>query len=174
MDTYEKRRSFGDQFLGTVRRIVGPYILESSPPEVDQNQATDLMLMQGRTKSVAVRVRQHKYLERYPHDFTLRSKVRAGPSEVDKIMGGFGDLMFYGWANEQGEGLAAWMLLELNELRRAFMGCDWKSKYDTGTKPNGDGTGLRYFDVRSLPDDVVICRNRSVHQQGKTEAEPVI
>lgn len=162
LETYEQRRSFGDQFLTQVRKIVGPYLLRTSPFHKDVDEATDLVLLRGQTQDVAVRIRQHKYLDRYPNDFTLRAKVR-GPnqSEVKKILGGFGDLMFYGWADSKGKRLADWMLLDLNNFRHAMMGCDWRNEYQTGTKSNGDGTGLRYFNVRSLPDDVVIARKSS-------------
>jgi len=175
VDTYEKRRELGDRHLRKIRAIVGPYLLSKSPFQKDTQEATDLVMLRGRVKDVAVRVRRHKYLQRYPHDFTLRARTYAGrTSEVEKIMQGYADVMFYGWMNADQSDIKAWMILDLNSLRRAFMGCDWQNEYDTGTKPNGDGSKLRYFDVRSLPDDVIVTRQKSEEQRDTQPVEPAM
>jgi hypothetical protein len=175
VNTYEKRRELGDRHLNKVRSIVGYFTTRESPFTKDVQEATDLVILRGRAKDTAVRVRRHKYLKRYPHDFTLRAQTHGGgQSEVEKICRGYADRMFYGWMNEEGDDIKAWMFLDLDAFRYALQGCEWRDKYDTGTKPNGDGSALRYFDVRSLPDDVLIHRDKSEEQMESPPVDPAI
>mgnify|MGYP006438835187 CR=1 FL=1 len=162
MDTYRKRRSWSDQFLETVQRIVGEHLVEPSPAEYDIERASDLTVMRAKPVHIAVRVRRHKYLEKYGGEFTIRSKVLNGhDSELEKVKCGFADMMFYGFAAESGPpDLAQWTLLNLNLFRRQLICNAGRRQLRTGVKTNHDGTALRWFALDSLQSNVIIAQSR--------------
>jgi hypothetical protein len=54
----------------------------------------------ARDMRVAARVRRSGYAQRYPHQFTIRSRVASGAeTELSRIVNGKGDWMFYGHSN---------------------------------------------------------------------------
>lgn len=160
MDTYEKRRSWADQFLPRVREIVGPHLMEASPYTIDTEQATDLVVMRGKAKDVAVRIRRHRYLDEYGDQFTLRARVNGNcKTEVEKILhAGFGDLMFYGFGAKSGPpDLAKWVLIDLDAFRGQCIRSEGRKELCTGlAPPNGDGTRLRWFRIQSLREEALI------------------
>jgi hypothetical protein len=65
---------------------------------------------------VAVRLRRDGYAQRFADQFTIRYHRASGAkTELDKIIEGFGDWMFYGHTDSTG--LSAWMLVDLAVLR---------------------------------------------------------
>jgi len=78
---------------------------------------------------------------------------------MEKVMDGFGDLFFYGFASQCERYIEAWRLVDLHAFRRALMGVNWEEQYCTNVYRNGDGTALRSFDVRSLPRGIVVARS---------------
>ena len=160
MDTYRKRRSWSDQFLETVQRIVGEHLIEPSPTEYDVERASDLTVMRAKPVHVAVRVRRHRYLQKYGDEITIRNKVLNGyDSEFEKMKCGFADMMFYGFAAKNGPPeIAKWALLDLDLFRRQLMSKRGLNRLCTGVKNNRDGTALRWFKIDSLRNDVIIAQ----------------
>ncbi|WP_297754653.1 hypothetical protein [uncultured Shimia sp.] len=157
---YDINRRWSDQFIPDIKRIVGSHLLEAAPDPLDMKQATDLLMLDARDMRIAARVRRPGYAERYPHQFTIRSRVPSGAeTELSKIVNGKGDWMFYGHASARQDGVEKWFLLDLNAFRAALIrqgpqGLHW------GNKRNPDGTVFTWFDVRSFPSDpplVVAC-----------------
>ena len=152
---YALNRSWSDQFLPDIRRIVGAHLLQVAPDQVDWHEATDLMMLDARDTRVAARVRRPGYAERFPNQFTVRAESRfGGETELAKIVNGKGDWMFYGHALPSGHGLASWCLLDLKAfraglIRQAQNGYPIRS----GNKRNADGTAFKWFDIRSFPKE---------------------
>ena len=145
--SYVTNREFGDGFLASVRDIVGPLLLEPAPVEMDVGEATDLVVLRARDMRIGCRVRRGGYCEKYPHDFTLRSRVKSGTrTERDKIIDGWGDWLFYGHA-DAGD-IGNWMIVDLHAFRAAFIR-GWPVK--CGERANGDGTHFYFYDVTTFP-----------------------
>jgi hypothetical protein len=150
------------RFLPTIRRLVGPWLLEPAPLDLDMAEATDLVMLGARDLRIGCRVRRRKddagriYAERFPWDFTLRSKRDTGATtELEKITNGWGDLLFYGHeASEQSNDIERWFLINLASWRSHLM----RRTVLWGTDiPNGDGTYFRKWDVRDFTGPPPIC-----------------
>src|SRR3990167_1319494 len=148
---YSENREWSDQFIPIVKQIVGPYLLEPAPFELDVNEATDLLVFRARDMRIAARVRRPEFVDKFPWQFTIRSRVASGAkTEFAKIIEGWGDWFFYGFAYEGDGGIQRWMIVDLHAFRAALIqrkrGCPRHDEV-----PNGDGTCFHWFDVLSFP-----------------------
>jgi len=120
-----------------------------APELEDTTEATDLFVLKARDMRVACRVRRPGYVERYPDQFTIRSRLDSGAkTELAKITEGFGDWLFYGHS-DGGTGLVSWMIVDLDAWRAHMIRRD--SGIKRGETPNGDGTYFAWFNVTSFP-----------------------
>lgn len=146
---YKEQRRWSDHFIPQIKRIVGPQLMSVTPDEIDCSQATDLYIFTARDMRIAARVRRNEYLK-WKYQFTIRSKLDSGvPTELSKIVNGWGDWMFYAFSDEAEKQFALWWLIDLHALRAALIRDRGSLKY--GDKPNGDGTHFKWFDLRSFP-----------------------
>jgi hypothetical protein len=147
--SYEQDRSWSDQFIPCMKRIIGPRLLEPSSVEVDTKQAADLVVFRARDVTIACRVRRHGYADRYPFEFTVRSARDSGArTELEKLTDGWGDWMFYGHAAASGPTITRWWLLDLSAWRSALIRD--RDRIVMHKQSNGDGTHFVAFDVRSF------------------------
>lgn len=144
-----------------VKQACAPYVIHEAPAEEDIKRNTDLALYPSR---ISVRIRRYAdmFKKNYANEFTIRSNRPSGAeTELSKIISGWGDYTFYGFANADCTGLAAWMLGDLNVFRRWFM---YQMAKNNGAlpgieQPNPDGSSLfRVFTISELPDNFVIAR----------------
>lgn len=150
---YDTDRRWSDAFIPAIKKIVGPLLLEESSFEVDTQQAADLVILNARDKTIACRVRRAGYADRYGHEFTIRAKRDSGAkTELEKIIDGFGDWMFYGHADPDGMNVSRWVVINLAGLRAAIIRKQALAKKQS----NGDGTHFVAFDVRELPTSCLI------------------
>lgn len=156
---YAEDREWSDSLIPTIKQIVGPLLLEESSFDVDTKQATDLILMRARDMMIAARVRRFGYAERYPWEFTIRSHRDNGTkTELQKIVEGFGDWMFYGHAGIMPGEIDRWFVIDLAKFRAGLIrnpstdgrGIWW------GEKSNNDGTHFCWFDVQKFPANILI------------------
>ncbi|MEL7178511.1 MAG: hypothetical protein AAFN63_01655 [Pseudomonadota bacterium] len=155
MKDYATNRTWSDQFLPEVKRQIGAHLLKVAPDDIDRREATDLMMLDARDTRVAVRIRRPGYHQRYPHQFTIRSKVPSGAqTELSKVVNGHGDWMFYGHASADGQTLDSWQLLDLKAFRAALIR-HVQNGYPIvhGDQENWDGSAFKWFDVRSFPSE---------------------
>ena len=163
MNFYNANRSWSDQFLPDIKRIVGRHLLEVSPDPLDWHHATDLLMLDARDMRIAARVRRPGYAEAYPHQFTIRSKLPSGAqTELAKIISGKGDWLFYGHADASQTAIESWQLIDLRAfraglIRKGAQGLRW------GNKRNADGTTFTWFDARSFPSEppLVVAQSQS-------------
>lgn len=147
---YERDRAWSDRFIPAMKQIIGPHLLEPAPNEWDIGKATDLVVLQARNMCIAARVRRTGYANRYPYEFTIRSRRDTGArTELEKIVDGWGDWLFYGHADALERGFDRWWLVDLRSLRAALIRD--KGDIDCEEKPNFDGTHFVAFDLRSFP-----------------------
>lgn len=113
---------------------------------LDTNEATDMLAESG--WQIAIRSRSYgKYFKKFGNQFTLRARRLNGTeTELSKIRRGFGDFLFYGFA--EGVEHRYFYIIDLNVFRRALsqLGVD---AFSNGEIPNTDGeTFFRAFDIR--------------------------
>lgn len=153
MSGYVQDRQWSDRFIPHIKCIVGPRLMAESSFDVDTKQATDLIILRARNMMVAARVRRPGYFSRYPHEFTIRSDRDSGAeTELQKVVNGFGDWMFYGHADETERHIAHWHLIDLHAWRAHMIrdGQREKRQLVHGKKSNGDGTHFQWFDIASF------------------------
>lgn len=106
-----------DVYIPEVKRILGEYLIFEGTTQQDQQENTDLIVLTASQIRIGVRVRGPGYFERYGNEFTIRC-ARPGRTrtELDKIIDGWGDYLFYGHGD--GSKLVAWGIGRLESLRR--------------------------------------------------------
>lgn len=156
---WQQDKAWSDKFLPLIRQIVGPLLLVPAPLELDQREAADLMVLRAAGMTIACHVRHSKYYDRYHNEFAVRDKRDSGAeTELAKFIKGFGDWLFYGFATTLETDFAVWRVIDLHAWRvHRIVNAD---KIRDGIMPNGDGTYLHWYDIRSFPPEpklVVAC-----------------
>jgi hypothetical protein len=168
MATYANDRLWSDLMIDEIRSIVGPRLLIPAPLEMDANQATDLFVFTARDMRIAARVRRPGYADRYPFEFTIRSKRDSGAeTEMSKIVSGWGDWMFYGHATEENR-IGLWWLIDLHVFRRSLIlhKRDGVTRIRSAQQSNQDGTHFMAYDLRSFPQHppILIASSRNLFE----------
>lgn len=150
---YQEQRKWSDTFIPQIKRIVGPQLMSVTPDEIDCKQAADLWVFTARDMRIAARVRRNEYL-RWKYQFTIRAKLDSGvETELSKIVNGWGDWMFYAFADDAAKQFECWWLIDLHAFRAAMIR-NTMNGYPLviEDKANGDGTHFKAFDLRSFPE----------------------
>lgn len=134
-------------------------VVERAETDDDMRFNTDFVIYTVAKMRIACRVRSNSYIDKYGDEFTIRSKTRFGcRTELDKLIDGWGDFLFYGFANQGGDSLAQWIIGDLSVWR------DWNTTRAAAGLPAGieqsnwDGTGFRAYRIKDLPPDFVVCQ----------------
>ena len=172
MNTYNKQREWADGFhnqvIGELKSIFDTQQVEISTFEQDTKQACDYVV--GKHIHISARLRDDFYRQRYPNDFTIRSRTKYnGESELSKILKGHGTYMFYGFINKGGYGIHSYKLIDLSIFRRAFeCGNSYIHHKINNPLNNNDGTKLVAFDLTKMNSDIVTA-SECLHRK---ESEP--
>ncbi len=114
---YETDITLERRFSKTIRSILGCYFFTQETWQ-DQQEATDFAVFTAQPVKVAVRLRRHKFLLTYPHQFTIRWTRPSGiKTEIDKIRIGLVDYMLYGFVDEEEARLVQYALCDLRVFR---------------------------------------------------------
>lgn len=127
--TYRERRAFGDKVLPEVQGIIKKYqrylnarfcngrTLVASD-KLDKECGTDLLFINDLVLSIAVRIRAYSKIP-YSNEITIRDYVDhiENQTEYNKIINGFGNVLFYGFMNKFGTGLECWGMYDLDVFR---------------------------------------------------------
>ncbi len=145
------------KYLEPIQRIVGPLLLTPAEFERDAKEATDMLVLTARDMRIGCRVRRAGFADRFPWDFTIRSKRDSGAkTELAKITEGWGDWLFYGHAEHDDlPVICRWFVIDLAAWRAQMI----RDKGTGGGRhiPNGDGTFFVAFDVRKFAASPAIC-----------------
>lgn len=159
---WEADHGWADRYLPVVKRILGEHLIGVAPLEEDRLRNTDLIVLRLDAIRVACRIRRHQYLGAYSEEFTLRSgRPHGTETELTKVVRGWGDYLFYGFAAAGGDGLAAWVLGDLDEFRLWFQR---QLVLQGGVVPgtchhNADGSSAFHaFALADLPSAFVVAR----------------
>jgi hypothetical protein len=116
---YQQQRDWSDKFIIPIQRILSRYLIRIAPIHEDTKHCADLLMFQSATQRIACRVRENERLQYGGDDFTIRSRSQnGGETEIDKIMSGWGDLYFYGWANKSETDIESWYLGDIKAVRK--------------------------------------------------------
>jgi hypothetical protein len=159
---WEQDHEWGRRFLPEMKRIVGQYLIAEAPATDDQTRNTDLIVLNLSNVRVACRVRKFSYLDKYGDQFTIRAgRPNGTPTELHKVVAGWGDYILYAFANQNESALAAWVLGDLKVFRLYFNTCLARNR---GAVPgfannNRDGSSsFRAFRISDLPPAFVVAR----------------
>lgn len=118
--TKDKRRV--DHFEPEIKRILGETFIGTADFKRDAKQATDLLVLEVKPITVACRVRRYSYLDNYGEEFTIRFKRHSGAeTEFSKIVNGWCDYGFYGFADEEDHHVLRWTIYRLDLFRATLI-----------------------------------------------------
>ena len=160
---WQTDKRWSDRFIPQLKLIVADFLIAPANERLDQEENTDLIVLDASAKTVACRVRRYEYLERYGEEFTVRSRRDSGAqTELSKIIAGWGDYLVYAFADADERALVCWHVVNLNGFRL------WFNRYmahnygvPPGTEqPNRDGSSrFRAFRLAELPADIVTTQH---------------
>jgi hypothetical protein len=106
------------RFVPEIKRILGENLISEAPPEEDMHRNTDFIVLRLDAVRVACRIRRYKHLRWYGGQFTIRASRPSGiETELQKVIRGWGDYIFYGFADSTECHLVQWILGDLSEFR---------------------------------------------------------
>jgi len=160
METWQDRKRWSDNFLIQIKRILGEHFIGAAPVEEDRKRNTDLIVLKLDPLRFACRVRKAHFMKEYSGEFTIREKTPTGnKTEFTKIMEGWGDYLFYGFADD--EGLVCWRIGDLKVFRIAILRHLSAKKAMLGVQHTvpADSNVFRAFKWSEFPADFVVASN---------------
>lgn len=157
MSVYNHQREWSDRFIPHIKEIVGPQLLETASTFEDVHHVTDFCVLGMESKRVACRVRQACYADRYPYDVTLRTSAKGDHTETEfqKVVKGWGDIMFYGFQSpDDADRIGRWVLGDMHALRQHLYQ-QAASGVALQHRENYDGTTFVVINYRDVQDFVV-------------------
>lgn len=119
MPTWIESKRWADQFTPHIKAILGQVFIEEATVEADRTENTDLVLVMA-GKRVAVRIRDLAERAAYNrrNEWTVRlRRPSETPTELAKLMDGFGDYFLYGWGDPAVHRVVAWTVFDLAKVR---------------------------------------------------------
>ncbi len=121
MKDWHADKNWSDKFLAEIKQILGLHLIGPPPQEEDMLRNTDLIVLRMEACRIACRIRRYQYIVEYNEQFTIRSgRPNGTKTELTKIIEGWGNYLFYGFADSQETHLAYWTLADLNVFRVGF------------------------------------------------------
>jgi hypothetical protein len=170
--SWKADKTWSDRFLPEIKAILGQTLIATAKMDDDQLRNTDLITlrMPGAVR-IACRIRKHPYLQKYADEFTLRcSRPSGNDTEIDKVLAGWGDYLFYGFASHRETELASWFIGDLNIFREWFRWYrrtfqDWPGEM----KSNHDGSSaFLVFTIHDIAPQFVVRKGCLPMGKGET------
>ncbi len=159
------------RFVPRMKRIIGEHLIGEAPREEDAEHNTDLIVLRMEAVRIACRVRNFEYVldDDWREQFTIREVRPSGAkTELAKVLEGWGDYILYGFANEEGTDLCAWVLGDLRVFRlwhhRTLASTSRLTPRGTPELPgislhNGDrSSSFRAYRLKELPSEFIVAR----------------
>lgn len=154
-------KAWTDALLPRVKQILGVHLIAEAPFEEDARRNADLIVLRLEAVRIAVRLRKASDEPKYGHEFTLRSSRPSGvQTELAKVISGWGDYIFYGFADaEDPFGLSRWLLGDLKIFRLWFSEELGKRtrRWTDGHNPDGS-SDFKAFRIADLPSEFIVAR----------------
>jgi hypothetical protein len=161
---WEQEKKWSDRFIPEIKSILGQCLMRCGDIEEDAMENTDLITLILDPVRVACRVRRNKYLQ-YIGEFTVRAALPTGvPTELEKILDGYGDLLFYGFCDTAEQALVYWRLLDLDVFRDVYRHpLGYTGEPRTNTDRSSD---FRAFRINRFPASLVVATFDDFHLGG--------
>jgi hypothetical protein len=156
---WQEDKRWSDAYLYHIKQILGMFLLSEASEEEDQLRNTDLIVLGMSNKRVACRVRKPEAFKLWPNDITIRAaRNKSGnETELSKIMAGWGDYLFYGFASDKPNQLGEWRIICLNRFRAWINRCLAESGQMPGLLKSNhdDSSDFMAFDLRNCPPEII-------------------
>lgn len=126
-DLVDDDKRWSDRFLPEIKSILGQHLISEPAIQEDMYHNTDLVVLKLEAVRVGCRIRRPRnskgenVFQKYKDEFTIRSDRPSGnKTELAKIIEGWGNFFFYGWADDDEKCLQLWHLCDLNVFRLHF------------------------------------------------------
>ena len=167
---YIGARQFSDRQLNRAKALLGLVLFTAANNDEDINRNTDLMLRQPGGHRISHRMRSSEYFERYPMDFLIRChRSMTNRTEIHKLMAGWGDYLFFCFANEDNTNFLQWFVGDLNILREYIFryiltrpANDWPGQRVAN---KDDGTEARAISILHLPPEFIIGASHNLKKR---------
>lgn len=162
--SFERDFDWQRGLIPEIKRILANYLIAEAPTAEDMQRNTDLIVLRLDTVRVACRLRRYEYLARYGDQFTIRTSRPSGAqTELAKMLSGWGDYLFYGFASADGSDLAAWLLGDLNAFRLWHHRELWAFRRPGESRRNGDGSSdFAAYRLADMPTDFIVARKQAL------------
>lgn len=159
---WNEDKKWSDRFLPEIKQILGSYLIVEPPFEEDSERNTDLIILKMDSVRIGCRVRRNYSMEKYSEQFTIRTKRPSGQkTELAKIIEGWGNYLFYGFADKEEEKLVKWCIVDLNKFRLWF-NCfivENKGLLPGIEKINKDKSSeFRAFIIKEMPSKIIFAK----------------
>lgn len=169
-----QRRRLADTYAPHMRELLSAYFncspeeIVEAPLELDCGEATDFIGPNG--IRISARVRTHQQRERYYGEFTIRtSSGFDGRSEWDKVLAGSVRYMLYGFAEPEGDRLAAYWLIDLEAVRFAHDNAYVRTIVPEYIEAKGTDAAFIAFDLNGFPSTPQLVVSTSEEPVGNTD-----
>jgi hypothetical protein len=162
---WQQDKRWADQFTPGIKRELGECFITEAPVEIDQHEATDLLVFHIRPFTVGVRIRDakhfvrrcHKTEQRWRDQITIRQSRPSGvATEFAKIMQGWGDYFFYGWGRGHDKRIICYNILDLKSFRYWIFQETARGRQPWVTMRNHDGSSdFAVFHLKDIPQQAV-------------------
>ena len=152
--------NWADRFLPEIKGILGQHLILTGSEDEDRRRVGDLTELTLGGLRVGCRVRRPHFLARFPEEFTIRiTRPNGIQTELDKIMAGWGDYLFYGFADAAERALAAWLIGDLTVFRATVWQAVERGRPLGRAKANGDGSSdFLPYRIDWFPPAFVVAR----------------
>ncbi len=155
---WEQQKAWSDRFLPEIKAILGQHLIGEPPVAEDTERNTDLMVLRMEAVRIGCRIRKIGYLRHYGDEFTIRAELPTGTkTELAKIIEGWGDYFFYGFADSYETHLIKWTLADMRVFRGAYSRMIASPSASIALKKNADGSKFAAFRWSVFPPELVVA-----------------
>lgn len=152
-------KEWSDKFIRQLKQIAGLYTIGVGNQIQDQEEGTDLIVLEGQPRRIACRVRRPKFYPKYKFDITIRALLESSSvTEFQKLMTEEEDnwkhIYIYCFTNSA-EKIVGYHVIAIPPFREWAYDLIAKGNLPVNIS-NGDGTWFKAFDVRTMPSDCII------------------
>lgn len=156
---FRRDMALADKMMPLVKSILGRTFIKEASHQIDCQRATDLLVYQLDAVRVSSRVRRSGAYK-YRHEFTIRSRRRGVPTELDKLLADdFCQYNFYGITTKEEAGFLTWFVGDMELFRRLWRADAVAYK----EQPNNDGTGFIAVDLNYMPPAFFLARGEETY-----------
>ena len=152
INNYIKDKQLETKFSKIIKGILGNQFIVHDI-KMDETEGTDFLMFRANPFKIAVRLRRYNAFLRYRNEFTIRySRPSRVKTELQKIMEGLVDYLFYGFIDEQEKNIIQYFIGDL----RVFRNINIQPKAILSNNPRD--SDLAIYGLEQFPSSFIIKR----------------